>query len=80
MMSRMRLTRVARAAFLAVVTVVVAATPAAATTVIADAKYKWYYWLSFILMLSFIGLVLQMFGGYIKKVLLPKYRGKRVDE
>ena len=79
MMNRMP-SRIARAAFLAVTTVIVVATPAAATTVIADAKYKWYYWLAPILMLSFIGLLLQMCGGYIKKILLPKYRGKRVDE
>jgi hypothetical protein len=79
MMNRMP-SRIARAAFLAVTTVIVVATPAAATAVIADAKYKWYYWLAPILMLSFIGLLLQMCGGYIKKVLLPKYRGKRVEE
>jgi hypothetical protein len=79
MMNRMP-SRIARAAFLAMTTVIVVATPAAATTVIADATYKWYYWLAPILMLSFIGLLLQMCGGYIKKVLLPKYRGKRVEE
>jgi hypothetical protein len=48
--------------------------------VIADQKYQWFYWLAPILMLSFIGMVLSLSRGYIKKVLLPKYRGKRVDE
>ena len=46
----------------------------------ADEKYKWFYWLAPILMVSFVGVVLLLCGGYIKKVLLPKYRGKRVDE
>ena len=32
-----------------------------------------------ILFVSFLGLVALLSMGYIKKVLLPKYRGKRVE-
>jgi hypothetical protein len=50
------------------------------TTFLADEKYKWFYWLAPILMVSFVGVVLLLCSGYIKKVLIPKYRGKRVEE
>ena len=80
MMTLMHRSRVARVAYLSAIAVIALATPAAASPVIADDKYKWFYWLAPILMVSFGGVVLMLTGGYIKKVLLPKYRGKRVEE
>jgi len=41
---------------------------------------NWYYWVAPILVVSFIGLIAALWGGYIRKVLIPKYRGKRVEE
>lgn len=48
-------------------------------TVLADSQYQWFYWIAPILFVSFLGLVALLSMGYIKKVLLPKYRGKRVE-
>lgn len=48
-------------------------------TLLADSQYQWYYWIAPILFVSFLGLVVLLSMGYIKKVLLPKYRGKRVE-
>ena len=52
---------------------------ARATTVIANDKYKWFYWLSFILAVSFLFMLVALMIGYARKVLLPKYRGRRVE-
>ena len=49
-------------------------------SILADDKYKWYYWAGPLLGLSFLGIIAMLSSGYIKKVLLPKYRGKRVEE
>lgn len=48
-------------------------------SILADSQYQWFYWLAPILFLSFLGLVVMLSMGYVKKVLLPKYRGKRVE-
>lgn len=48
-------------------------------TVLADSQYQWFYWIAPILFVSFLGLVALLSMGYVKKVLLPKYRGKRVE-
>jgi hypothetical protein len=48
-------------------------------SILADSQYQWYYWIAPILFLSFLGLVVMLSMGYVKKVLLPKYRGKRVE-
>jgi hypothetical protein len=50
-----------------------------AVKVLADSQYQWFYWIAPILFLSFLGLVAMLSMGYVKKVLLPKYRGKRVE-
>ena len=42
--------------------------------------YKWYYWLGPVLAFSFLAMVLGLTLGYARKVLLPKYRGRRVEE
>ncbi len=47
---------------------------------LADDQYKWFYWLAPILMVSAVGMILALGGGYIKKVLFPKHRGRRVEE
>jgi hypothetical protein len=74
-MKTVRLVTLSAAAFLA------AAAPAgAATPVVANQRYAWFYWIAPILAFSAVGLILMLWGGYIKKVLFPKYRGRKVDE
>ena len=46
---------------------------------LADDQYQWFYWLAPILALSFIGIVVMLSIGYVRKVLIPRYRGKRVE-
>ena len=48
-------------------------------TVLADSQYQWFYWIAPILFVSFLGLLALLSMGYVKKVLRPKYRGKRVE-
>ena len=49
-------------------------------TVLADDRYKWFYWIAPILAVSFLGVVALLSAGYIRKVIIPRYRGKRVEE
>ncbi|HZP28884.1 MAG TPA: hypothetical protein VFC99_08025 [Acidimicrobiia bacterium] len=57
-----------------------AAAPAgAATPVVANSRYQWFWWIAPILAGSFILMLLALGGGYIKKILLPKYRGRKVE-
>jgi hypothetical protein len=55
------------------------ATPAGASTPVV-ASHTWFYWLAPILMVSAVGHVLSTWGGYIRKVLFPKYRGRKVQD
>jgi hypothetical protein len=67
---------------LAAVTVgglLVFASPAGASTPVV-AGQMWYFWLAPILTVSAVGLVLSLWGGYIRKVLFPKYRGRKVQD
>ena len=41
---------------------------------------SWFFWIAPILFVSGVGMILLLWSGYIKKVLIPKYRGKRVEE
>jgi len=76
----MRAVKAVRVLGLAGALLVAAAGPAGATPVLADQKYQWFYWLAPILVISVIGMILFLSGGYITKVLLPKYRGRKVKE
>ena len=73
--------RLVRIAVLAALGLLVAAAPAgAATPVLGNQMYPWFYWLAPILAFSGVGLILMLWGGYIMKVLFPKYRGRKVKE
>ena len=52
----------------------------AAMPVLANQSYAWFYWAAPILAVSGVGLILALSGGYVKKVLFPKYRGRKVEE
>jgi hypothetical protein len=51
-----------------------------ALTVLANQDYKWFYWIAPILTVSFLGIAAMLTVGYVRKVMLPRYRGKRVEE
>ncbi len=46
---------------------------------LAGAQYHWFYWIAPILAISFVAMALGLSSGYIRKVLIPRYRGKRVE-
>jgi hypothetical protein len=70
--------RVALGVALVVSVVLGLAVPAsAATPVLADDTYKWFYWIGFVLALSFVGWLVMMAVGYYVKVLRPKWRGQK---
>ena len=59
---------------------VLGAVPAgAATPVLADERYKWFYWIAPILAASFVLLVLGLSVGYFRKVVIPRHRGRRAE-
>ena len=72
-----------RAALLSIVVLVLLAGPAQAlpgvrgvpamSPVVLAAAKPWHYWISIVLAVSFLGLLLQMFVGYLVKVVMPKY-------
>jgi len=55
----------------------VGAPAGAATPVVANDQFKWYYWVGPILALSFLGMMLMLVYGYYVRVLRPKWRGRR---
>jgi small neutral amino acid transporter SnatA (MarC family) len=70
--------RLASIAVLAAAMLVTIAAPAgAATTVLADSKYQWFYWIGPILAVSFLGWLIMMAAGYYVRVLRPKWRGQK---
>jgi hypothetical protein len=70
--------RLASVTALAASLLVVLAVPAgAATTVVADDTYKWFYWIGPILAVSFLGWLIMMAVGYYVRVLRPKWRGQK---
>ena len=46
---------------------------------LADDQFKWFYWLGPILGVGFLLMLLAMSSTYLRKVLLPKHRGRRVE-
>ena len=47
---------------------------------VATDAYKWYWWIAPILAFSFLGAVGALSMGYVRKVIIPKYRGRRIEE
>lgn len=73
--------KTAGGALIAAVGVLAVAAPArAASPVVASQKYQWYYWAAPILAITVVFAVIGLSGGYIMKVLFPKYRGRKVKE
>jgi uncharacterized membrane protein YgdD (TMEM256/DUF423 family) len=62
------------------VIVTTAAPAAAAGPVLANERYKWFYWVGPLLMLGAILFLGALGLGYYIKVLRPKYRGRPVNK
>ena len=56
------------------------AVPAAAGPVLANDRYKWFYWVGPLLMLGAILFLIALGVGYYIRVLRPKYRGRPVNK
>lgn len=56
----------------------VAASPAGAGPVLADDRYKWFYWVGPLLLIVSFLFLLALGAGYYIRVLRPKYRGRPV--
>ena len=63
---------------LSLVALATLATPAgAATPVLANEKFKWFYWIGFILAASMALWLLATAVGYYVRVIRPKHRGRQ---
>jgi hypothetical protein len=47
--------------------------------VLADDQYKWFWWIAPILVLSTLVILAMLSAGYIRKVLIPRVKGRRVE-
>ncbi len=56
------------------------AVPAAAGPVLANDRYKWFYWVGPLLMLGAVVFLIALGVGYYIRVLRPKYRGRPVNK
>jgi len=56
------------------------AVPAAAGPVLANDRYKWFYWVGPLLMLGAVVFLIALGVAYYIRVLRPKYRGRPVNK
>ena len=69
--------RVAYVVTLSLVALTTLAAPAGAVTpVLANEKFKWFYWIGFILAVSLVLWLLASLVGYYVRVIRPKHRGR----
>ena len=47
--------------------------------VLADDQYKWFWWIAPILVLSTLLILAMLSWGYVRKVLIPRVKGRRVE-
>jgi hypothetical protein len=65
---------------LSLVALATLATPAgAATPVLASEKFKWFYWIGFVLAASLALWLLATAVGYYIRVIRPKHRGREIS-
>jgi uncharacterized membrane protein YphA (DoxX/SURF4 family) len=73
-----KIARIAALSLVVFVAFAVAAAPAGAGPVLADDRYKWFYWIGPLLLGASFLLLLALAAGYYIRVLRPKYRGRPV--
>ena len=77
--------RVAYVVTLSVVALVALAAPAAAapaisgSAILANEKFKWFYWIGFVLAASLVLWLLATLVGYYFRVIRPKHRGRETS-
>ncbi len=74
----MKLVRIAALPIVMLVVLAVVAAPAGAGPVLADDRYKWFYWIGPLLLIGAVFFLLALAAGYYVRVLRPKYRGRPV--
>lgn len=48
-------------------------------TVLANSQYQWFWWIAPILVVSVLAVIGLLSGGYLRKVVIPRVKGRRVD-
>lgn len=48
-------------------------------TVLANDQYQWFWWIAPILAVSVLLIIGLLSGEYVRRVLIPKVKGRRVD-
>lgn len=74
----MKAVRIAALPLVVLVALTAAALPAGAGPVLADDRYKWFYWIGPLLLGASFLVLLALAAGYYIRVLRPKYRGRPV--
>ena len=46
---------------------------------LGNEDYQWFYWIAPILAVSFILVLGKLSAGYIRKVMIPRRKGRRVE-
>ncbi len=73
--ARVRIVYVVTLSLVALATL--AAPAGAATPVLASEKFKWFYWIGFVLAASMALWLLATLVGYYVRVIRPKHRGRQ---
>jgi hypothetical protein len=47
--------------------------------VLANDQYQWFWWLAPILVVSALAVIGLLSAGYVRKVLIPRVKGRRVE-
>ena len=76
----MKIVRIAALPLTMIAAIVVTAAPTGAAPVLADSRYKWFYWIGPLLMVGAILFLVALGVGYYIRVLRPKYRGRPVNK
>ena len=74
----MKIIRLAAIPLTMVAAIALTAAPAGAGPVLANDRYKWFYWVGPLLLIASILFLLALGGGYYIRVLRPKHRGRPV--
>jgi hypothetical protein len=75
-----KIIRIAALPFTMIAVIAVTAAPAGAAPVLANDRYKWFYWIGPLLMVGAILFLIALGLGYYIRVLRPKYRGRPVNK
>jgi uncharacterized membrane protein YphA (DoxX/SURF4 family) len=75
-----KVVRIAALPLTMIAVIAATAAPAGAAPVLANDRYKWFYWIGPLLMVGAILFLLALGVGYYIRVLRPKYRGRPVNK